>query len=285
MSRAIAAHRFFGRVAYDVEISRPRQWPDRQWVVPVSESWIYPLMFGVALIAGAIDAIAGGGGLITVPALLSMGLSPPLALGTNKLQSTFGSVSATWHYRGAGLVRLRDCRIGIIATLLGASLGALSVQWLNPDVLRWLIPWLLLGVIVYTLLRPRAGDGEGVPRLPVTPTFVGLGLAIGFYDGFLGPGTGSFWTLALISLLGQNFLKATATTKVMNASSNVASLAIFIAGGKVVWAIGLVMGLGQLVGARLGAQLAVRGGTKFVRPVFLTVVTLLLARLLFVQFR
>lgn len=242
-------------------------------------------MFGVALVAGAIDAIAGGGGLITVPALLSLGFSPSLALGTNKLQSSFGSLSATWHYRGAGLVSLRECRIGIAATLVGAAFGALSVQWLNPDVLRWLIPWLLVGVIVYTVLRPKAGDGEGVPRLPATPAYIGLGLVIGFYDGFLGPGTGSFWTLALISLLGQNFLRATATTKVMNASSNVASLIVFIVGGKVVWTIGLVMGLGQLLGARVGASLAVRGGTKFVRPVFLTVVTLLLARLLYVQFR
>jgi hypothetical protein len=123
-----------------------------------------------------------------------------------------------------------------------------------------------------------------MPRLPETPAYVALGLVIGFYDGFLGPGTGSFWTLALISLLGQNFLRATATTKVMNATSNAASLLVFIAGGKVAWTIGLVMGAGQLVGARVGARLAVRGGVTFVRPVFLTVVTLLLLRLLYAQF-
>jgi uncharacterized membrane protein YfcA len=242
-------------------------------------------MFGVGLFAGLVDAIAGGGGLITVPALLSVGLSPQLALGTNKLQSTFGSVSAAWHYREAGLVTFRECRVGIVATLIGAVLGAVSVQWLNPDVLRWLIPWLLAGVIVYTVLRPKAGEVESAPRFASTGVFIGLGLALGFYDGFLGPGTGSFWTLALISLSGHHFLRATATTKVMNATSNLASLVVFIFGGHVAWLMGLVMGAGQLVGGRLGARLAVRGGARFVRPVFLTVVVLLLARLLYVQWR
>lgn len=242
-------------------------------------------MFGVGLIAGLVDAIAGGGGLITVPALLGLGLSPQLALGTNKLQSTFGSVSAAWHYRQAGLVTLRECRIGVVATLVGAVLGAVSVQWLDPDVLRWLIPWLLAGVIVYTVLRPKAGEVKSAPRFPATGVLIGLGLVLGFYDGFLGPGTGSFWTLSLISLLGLHFLQATATTKVMNATSNLASLVVFVLGGHVAWLIGLVMGAGQLVGGRIGARLAVRGGTKFVRPVFLTVVVVLLIRLLYVEWR
>ena len=267
------------------EKTRPRHSENREWGVLDFPIWVYPVMFGVGLIAGLVDAIAGGGGLITVPALLSLGLSPQLALGTNKLQSTFGSVSAALHYREAGLVKFRECGIGVIATLLGAILGAVSVQWLNPDVLRWLIPWLLVGVIVYTVFRPKAGEVESTPRFGSIGVLIGLGLVLGFYDGFLGPGTGSFWTLALISLMGHHFLRATATTKVMNATSNLASLVVFILGGQVAWTIGLVMGAGQLVGGRLGAGLAVRGGAAFVRPVFLTVVVLLLARLLYVQWR
>jgi uncharacterized membrane protein YfcA len=183
------------------------------------------------------------------------------------------------------MVTFRECRVGVVATLMGAVLGAISVQWLNPDVLRWLIPWLLAGVIVYTVLRPKAGEVKSAPRFPPTGVMIALGVGLGFYDGFLGPGTGSFWTLALISLLGLHFLQATASTKVMNATSNLASLVVFVLGGHVAWMLGLVMGAGQLVGGRVGARLAVRGGTRFVRPVFLTVVVVLLIRLLYVQGR
>jgi len=250
----------------------------------VLETWVYPVLFCVGLIAGSVDAIAGGGGILTVPALLSFGFPAPLALGTNKFQSTFGSVSAVWHYSRGGLIDPRACRVGVSATLIGAFLGAWSVQHLNPLLLQAVIPWLLVGIVVYTALRPNIGQKDHPPRIGARPYFVVFGLILGFYDGFLGPGTGSFWTISMVALLGFNFLKATATTKVMNATSNVASLALFALGGMVNLKAGLAMGAGQLVGSRLGAHLAMTRGARFVRPIFLTMVVAVLARLLWVQF-
>lgn len=231
-----------------------------------------------------VDAIAGGGGIITIPVLLNCGFPVPLALGTNKLQATFGSTSAALHYGRAGLIDARTCSVGVITTLIGALLGAAAVQRLNSALLQTVIPWLLAAVVVYNIIRPQAGQHDHPPRLPITVFFVLFGLVLGFYDGFLGPGTGSFWTISMIALLGFNFLKATATTKVMNATSNIASLALFLAGGSVDYRSGLVMGAGQLIGTKFGARLALTRGARFIRPVFLTMVIGVMARLLWVQF-
>ncbi len=242
--------------------------------------WHYPVLFLVGLVAGTVDAVAGGGGLITVPALLNLGLPVPLALGTNKFQSSFGSVSASAHFLRHGAVNLRECRIGILATLAGALLGAFAVQQIDPGILRDLVPWLLAGILVYTLFRPRIGTGDHPPKLPASLFFTAFGLGLGFYDGFFGPGTGSFWAIALVLLLGQNFTRATAFTKIMNATSNVAALALFAAAGLVHLGAGLAMAAGQLLGGRLGAHLVMTRGARFIRPLFLTMVTLTLARLL-----
>jgi uncharacterized membrane protein YfcA len=244
------------------------------------ELWQLPLLFLAALAAGFVDAIAGGGGLITVPVLLSCGLPGPLALGTNKLQAVFGSGSATWHYARAGLVDWRACVRGFALTVLGAVLGTLLVQRLDDQLLRRLIPWLLLAVALLMILRPRLGETDLHPRMKPLPFELLFGLGLGFYDGFFGPGTGTFWTLAFMLGLGFNLTRATAHTKVMNFASNAASLAVFLLHGQVLFLPGLVMGAGQWLGARLGAGMVVRGGTRFIRPVFLTVVFVLTARLL-----
>ncbi len=243
--------------------------------------WAYGLLCAVGIIAGGVDSVAGGGGLITLPVLLTLGFPAPIALGTNKLQASFGSTSATWHYRRAGWVKLRDCWVGILATAVGAFIGAICVQHLDPRLLRGLIPALLALVVIYLLANPVAGKIDRPARLHSLTLFVSGGLVLGFYDGFLGPGTGSFWTIALVTLGGMNLLKATGTTKAMNATSNLASLAWFLAAGSVDWRAGLAMGAGQLAGARLGTRLAVRGGFGFVRPVFLALVIVLIVRLLY----
>ncbi|MFI5355757.1 MAG: TSUP family transporter [Opitutales bacterium] len=241
--------------------------------------WLYPMLFLTGLVAGTVDAMAGGGGIITVPVLLNLGLPVPLALGTNKLQASFGSVSAAWHYTRQGVVDLRACRLGIALTAIGAVLGALTVQALDARLLEMLIPWLLGAIFLYTWFRPAVGQQDHPPRLPWSGFFTAFGLGLGFYDGFFGPGTGSFWTIALIALQGQNFVKATGATKVMNATSNVASLLLFLLHGSVLLSAGLTMGAGQLVGAKLGSGWVVKKGARFVRPVFLTMVALTLARL------
>lgn len=241
------------------------------------------LLFAVGLAAGFVDTIAGGGGLITLPVLLNLGMPVPLALGTNKLQSTFGSVSASFHFVRSGLVTLRDCLPGIVATFVGALAGTFAVQQVKNEALQAVVPWLLAVVVAYTIFQPKLGEHDRAARLGRLPFFLLFGLAIGFYDGFLGPGTGSFWVVSFIAFLGMSFRTATAHTKVVNATSNVASLALFLAMGKVYILPGLVMGVGQLFGAWLGSHVVIAKGARWIRPLFLTMVILTIARLIYVN--
>jgi uncharacterized membrane protein YfcA len=236
------------------------------------QHWQLPVLFVTGLGAGFVDSIAGGGGLITVPVLLSMGLGPQETLGTNKLQATFGSGSAAWHYAAAKTVQLKDCSRGFLFSLLGAALGALVVQRLDPSFLRGAIPFLLITVALYTLFRPQLGAADLHPRMPRFWFDLVFGLLIGFYDGFFGPGTGTFWTMAYMLGLGFNMARATGYTKVMNFASNLSSLAFFLLGGKVDFGAGLVKGIGQLAGARIGARMVITKGTRFIRPIFIAVV-------------
>jgi uncharacterized membrane protein YfcA len=246
--------------------------------------WVYPLLFLVGLVAGTVDAIAGGGGLITVPALLNLGLPVPLVLGTNKFQSSFGSVSASRHFVQQKAVDLRECGIGMAMTLIGAVAGAFAVQQIDPGLLATIVPWMLAAILLYTLLRPTAGIKEHPPRMHRRTFFVIFGLGLGFYDGFFGPGVGSFWAISLVLVLGQSFAGATAVTKVMNATSNVASLALFALGGHVNYGAGIAMALGQVLGGRIGAGLVVTRGARFVRPIFIVMAAATLARLLWVSY-
>jgi uncharacterized protein len=249
-------------------------------VAPPLAAWQLPLLFGAGLAAGFVDSIAGGGGLITVPVLMNLGFGPQYALGTNKLQATFGSGSATWHYAAAGTVRLRDCARGFALSLAGAAAGAWAVQQLDPSFLKRIIPILLIAVGIYSILKPQLGAEDARPRMGRGWFEVLFGLGIGFYDGFFGPGTGTFWAMACVLMLGFNLTHATGYTKVMNFASNLSSLAVFLASGKVYFIAGFVMGLGQLLGARLGARMVIARGTKFIRPIFLTVVFALTLKLL-----
>jgi len=243
--------------------------------------WHYPLLFFTGIFAGLVDSMAGGGGIITVPVLLNLGLPVPLALGTNKLQSSFGSVSAAWHYSRQGVVRFRDCHLGVVMTLTGAGLGAFTVELLDDALLAKIIPWLLGAILIYTIFRPSVGHLDHPPRWRWPWFYTAFGLGLGFYDGFFGPGTGAFWAIAFVVVQGQNFVKATGHTKVMNATSNLASLAVFLLHGSVHLGAGLTMGAGQLIGAKLGTGLVVKRGARFVRPIFLIMVTATLGRLIY----
>ena len=251
----------------------------------MTPEFLLPLLFCAAFVAGLIDSIAGGGGLITVPVLLGIGLPPQVALGTNKLQSTFGSGSAMLHFAGAGTITLKESLEGIAFTAIGAAAGTLTVQRLDPSFLRGIIPFLLLAIALYTLLTPRLGLEDIHPRLGKLPFYLCCGLALGFYDGFFGPGTGSFWVIALMLGLGYNMTSATGYTKVMNFTSNIVSLALFIIGGHVYYTAGLVMGVGQLIGARIGAGLVLSRGARFIRPIFITMSLAITAKLLFDYYR
>ena len=243
--------------------------------------WHLPLLFCTGLVAGFVDSIAGGGGLITLPVLLSFGLDPQHALGTNKLQATFGSGSAAWHYARAETVRLEDCTRGFVLTLAGAAMGTLAVRQLDPSFLRRAIPVLLIAVAIYALVKPRLGAEDLHPRMSRGAFDLIFGLVIGFYDGFFGPGTGTFWTMAFMLGLGFNMTRATGYAKVMNFGSNASSLALFLVGGNVGLAYGLTMGIGQVLGAKVGSGMVIARGTKFIRPVFISVVLALTLKLLY----
>lgn len=243
--------------------------------------YIYFALFAVGLVAGTVDAIAGGGGLLAMPALLSCGLPAPMVLGTLKLQGSFGSGSAAWHYTRLGVVNLRACRTGFLLTAAGAVGGAFTVRLLDPNLLGQLIPWLLGAIVAYMVFSPRLGETSRHHRLENGPFYLLFGLTLGFYDGFFGPGVGSFWTIAFVTMLGHDFVQAAGHTKVMNFASNLAALAFFAAAGQVHWVSGLVMGGGQLLGGRLGAHLAVTRGSRFVRPVFLSMAALVALKLIY----
>ena len=247
-------------------------WGEGRALAPVIPLWQLPVLFATALAAGFVDAIAGGGGLITLPVFLGLGLPPAFALGTNKLQATFGSGSAAWHYARAGAVSPRDCLRPFLLCLVGAALGSRVVEGVDPLVLKRIIPVLLLAVGGYMFFKPELGTVDARPLLPRGWFEIGFGLGLGFYDGFFGPGTGTFWTMAYVVGQGQNLTRATAHSKVVNFASNLGSLAVFVAGGKVLWLAGLTMGVGQLLGARLGAGMVMSRGTRLIRPVFLTAV-------------
>ena len=243
--------------------------------------WGYFVLFATGLAAGFVDAIAGGGGLIALPVLMSMGIGPQFALGTSKLQATFGSGGAAWHYSRSGVVSLPDCVEGIFFTLFGAIAGTLLVEHLKSSLLNHLIPVVLLAIAAYVYFQPQLGEKDVHPRMGRIWFYAMAGLALGFYDGFFGPGVGTLWAMAFMLGLGFNLTKATGHAKVMNFASNVASLGFFAVGGHVLYAAGLSMGFGQLLGARAGSHMVVTRGTKFIRPVFLAVVMAVTLKLVY----
>ena len=245
---------------------------------------IASFLFATGLLAGFVDSIAGGGGLIALPVLLSTGMPPQIALGTNKLQGSFGTLSATVNFIRQGKASLKDNLPGIGFTLAGAAAGAIAIQMIDAGFIRHIIPFMLLFVFVYTLMQKNLGLAPGPQRLSRLPFFILFGLGLGFYDGFFGPGTGAFWTGGLLIFLGQDMTLATGTTRIMNFTSNVVALSLFIAGGNVLWTVGLIMAAGQIIGARVGSGMAIKKGAPFIRPIFLTMVFLTIMRLIYVNY-
>ena len=242
------------------------------------------ILFIAAVFAGFIDAIAGGGGLIALPALLSVGIPPQIALGTNKLQGMFGSATAALYYWRKGLVDLKKARIGIFFTFAGAGIGAWAVQQISGEFLNSAIPILLFIIAVYTIVTPALGRSDAAPRMGFSVFYGVAGIVLGFYDGFFGPGVGSFWAIAFMVLLGYEIQKATGYTKVMNLASNIIAVIIFAVGGSIWFLHGIVMACGQVVGAQLGARFAVKKGIAIIRPLYITVVMATILKLLYNRF-
>ena len=238
------------------------------------------LLILAAFVAGFVDSIAGGGGLIAMPMLLIAGATPLEALATNKLQGAFGAGTATVAYARAGHVRLKD-QFGMAAvSALAAAAGALVAKSMPADALRIIMPVILVAVAAFFALKPGLSDRDRVQRLsPALFTFTAVPL-IAAYDGFFGPGTGSFFMLAFVMLAGFGMLKATAHTKMLNFASNIGSLAIFIPSGAMWWGVGLTMSLAQIAGATLGAKMAMKIGARLIKPLIVTVSVAMALRLL-----
>ncbi|MDO5058840.1 MAG: TSUP family transporter [Neisseria sp.] len=240
-------------------------------------------LFAVATGAGFIDAIAGGGGLLTLPALLAAGVPAAAALGTNKLQASGGSFAASLYFVRQGAVDLQALRFCIAMTFTGAAAGALTVQLMNVDDLKTLLPFLVFAIGLYFLFSPNIGQGSGKARLSLAAFALTAALGIGFYDGVFGPATGSFLTLAFISLLGFALPQAVAHAKVLNFTSNFASLLFFILGGAVLWKIGLLMLCGQLIGGYFGARTVVGSGKKLIRPLLVLMSFAMVGKMVYEQ--
>ena len=241
---------------------------------------LFAWLFLAALVAGFIDAIAGGGGMVTIPAMLLAGLPPLQVLGTNKLQALFGSGAASWSYARHGHVDLRAQWPMVLSAAAGAVAGALLATAMPTDWLRAALPLLLVAIALYFGFKRGTGELERQRR--IGPALFGLTFvpAIGFYDGVFGPGTGSFLMLGFVTLAGFGILKATAHTKFLNFGSNLGALAVFVVHGAVLWQVGLVMGVGQWIGARLGSRFAMAQGARVIRPLLVVVSLALAIRLL-----
>ena len=238
------------------------------------------LLAFAAFLAGFIDSIAGGGGLVTIPALLLAGVPPVTALGTNKVQGLFGSASATIAYASRGHVDLRKQLPTAALSFGGSVLGALLATVIPGEILQLILPVLLVAIALYFAFKPNMGDADRARRL--SPVLFALLMvpAIGFYDGVFGPGAGSFFMLAFVTLAGYGVLKATAHTKFLNFASNLGGFLVFALTGSVLWKIGLLMGLCQFAGARLGASLAIRVGSRLIKPLLVVTCLALATKLL-----
>jgi hypothetical protein len=255
---------------------------------PLSDLPDAPLLTALALcafafVSGFVDAVAGGGGLIQLPALLILlpGVPIPTIIGTNKLAAIFGTATASMRYGRRITLPWRTALPAAATAFGGAALGSRLVHLLNPAVARPLVLALLVVVALFTLLRPDYGTHHAPHRSGTTEWLLAMavGGGLGFYDGFFGPGAGSFLIFAFIGLFGFDFLTASATAKVVNFGSNLASVIYFTATRNVRYGIGLAMGASFMAGAALGAGVALDRGTRLVRPFFLTVVTLLILRI------
>jgi uncharacterized membrane protein YfcA len=223
------------------------------------------VLFIVAIIAGLLDTLAGGGGLIALPALILSGVPPLAALGTNKLQGSMGTATATYMMLKNKRVIWRDVKKLMLFAFIGAIFGTVAVQFVDQKMLSYVIPVVITFIGLYFLISPTASEQPKKAIISqhhyqniVVPT-------IGCYDGFFGPGTGSFFSLAGISLRGHGIIDATAVAKTLNFATNIASLIVFLIAGKIVWAIGLVMMVGQVIGAWLGSHCLFSINPKYLR--------------------
>lgn len=237
------------------------------------------ILMAVAFTAGLIDAIAGGGGLLTIPALMLAGIPPHMVLGTNKLCATFGSASASLTFYRRGYFQPSLWWPALLATAVGAAAGALLARYMPAQWLNQLLPAVVFLCGLYMLFFKTPTQTVDSPLRPARWRQLPQGATLGFYDGVAGPGTGAFWTVTTLLLYPLDLLRATGVARSMNFVSNGMALVVFALGGQVLWPLGLAMGVALMVGALLGARLAIGGGARLIRPLFILMVMALTAKL------
>ncbi len=239
------------------------------------------IFFLVAILAGGVDAIAGGGGLITIPCMLAAGIPPTAAIATNKLGGVAGTFACAMHFVRKGEIDFKKSGLMMVTALGSAWMGGLVITRIDNSLLAVVVPILLITFSAYFLMAPTVGEVDKKAR--VSPTVFALLPVplIGFYDGFFGPGTGTFLALAFTLMLGFNILKATAYAKLLNLCSNLAALAFFVCGNQIIWKLGIAMLFGQFIGGYTGAHLAMKNGKKLIRTMMVIVAVATSIKLLF----
>jgi uncharacterized membrane protein YfcA len=233
-------------------------------------------LFAIGLLAGFLDTLAGGGGLLSIPALMMSGVSPIYALGTNKLQASVGIGTATLLLFRKKKFSWQEIKTLALASFAGSVIGAIIVQFINTEVLSFVVPIVLGFIALYFVISPeiktsQSHDSERSYRNIVVPT-------IGCYDGMFGPGTGSFFVLTGVIFKGFDLIKSTILAKPLNLASNIASLIVFLSFGHVIWMIGALMMVGQVIGASIGAHYLVKSNPKVIRLLIVTMSFAMLVR-------
>ncbi len=241
---------------------------------------VIPFIF----LGGLIDAIAGGGGLISLPAYLIAGLPTHIALGNNKFSSCWGTILSTVRYFKHGMIDVRVAVLSAVFALIGSYSGTKAVLLIRPDFLRYVLVFLLPVITLFTILKKDIGAIDTSHTFSLMKKMILSAIAaliIGFYDGFFGPGTGSFLILFYALVLKYDFVVANGNTKVINSASNIAAMITFIVSGKVLFIIGIPAAIAGIAGNLIGSKIVVKKGSKFIRPVFISVFFLLFAKIIY----
>lgn len=252
--------------------------------LPVSAAALIFLLVAAG-VAGWVDAVVGGGGLIQLPALViavPQDVSTPYILGTNKLSSFFGTLSASWVYLRSIRVQMNLLVPLVLGAFGGSAVGAALSRYVPREVLTPVVLVAVIAVAAYTLLKPKMGlhhEPRHLGNLAVGWRSLVIGIGVGFYDGILGPGTGSFFVILLVAVLGFGFLQASVNAKIANLTTNLAALAVYGVHGEILLLLGAAMAIANMTGGFVGAKMATRGGSAFVRIVFLVVLSLLIVKL------
>jgi uncharacterized membrane protein YfcA len=233
--------------------------------------------------AAAVDSIAGGGGLISLPAVMAVGVPPQLALGTNKFASSCASFTSTLTFAKSKKIYMPLIKYLIPCTLVGASIGVYTALKIDPAILQMMILVLIFAVAIYTIIKKDFGSEDKFKGLTKLNIFYGclFAFGLGFYDGFFGPGTGAFLIFLFISIFGFDFTVSAGNAKILNFVSNITSLVLFAMSGNIRYMVGIPMALAMILGARVGTKIAINNGAKVIKPIFVTIAMVLTAKLLY----